>query len=429
MKTFRHGTHPAHNKFTENVPLKEFKAPHKLYVSLSQHIGAPASPVVAVGDYVKAGTLLGKAASFVSANVHSPVSGTVTAIVSIPTALGSEAPHIEIENDFKDEKEFLPKLDNPSKEKVVERIKEAGIVGMGGATFPAHVKYSPNKPVDILLINAAECEPYITCDHRLMLEHPEEILRGVGFLMTALGVDRAVIGVEENKRDAAQALSEKCPQGISVEILKTKYPQGAEKQLIYALTKRKVPSGGLPMDAGVVVSNVHTAFAVARAMDGEPLYRRAMTVSGDGVEYAGNYWMPVGVTFQYIYDECRGSVAEEVTKKVINGGPMMGVAQPSLKPATVKGTSSLLFLSEKAINTAKATQCINCARCVAGCPMNLLPYRIEQLALAKDFADMGKLHVSSCIECGVCTFVCPAKRPLMQAIRLAKKTAKDRGIS
>ncbi|MDD4839624.1 MAG: electron transport complex subunit RsxC [Clostridia bacterium] len=427
-KTFKHGTHPPENKITENSPLVEFAVPEKLYISLSQHIGAPAQAIVEVGDSVKAGTLIGKAGGFVSANIFSSVSGKVTNIVTLPTATGGEAKHIEIQNDFRYETVSLPEITVPTKENILERVKEAGIVGMGGATFPTHVKLSPSKPVDTLIINGAECEPYITCDYRLMLEKTDEFIEGVKLLMTALSVEKAYIGIENNKKEAIELLAEKCPPKIEVVELKSKYPQGAEKQLIYSITRRVVPTGGLPMDVGVVVNNVHTAYSVARAIKGEPCYMRAMTVSGDGVEKIGNYFARTGLTYKFIYDECRGNVAEEVTCKVISGGPMMGFAQANLKPATTKGTSSLLFLSEIRISKSDTTACINCGRCGMGCPMNLLPNEIEENTLHRNFEEVIKLNVASCIECGVCTYNCPAKRPLLQAIRLAKRIIKEKGL-
>lgn len=428
LKTFRHGTHPKESKLTKDLPLKDFPVPQNIYISLSQHIGAAAKAVVAVGDAVKVGTLIGEAQGNVSANIFSSVSGKVKAFVTLPTAIGVDAQHIEIENDFRYEEINLPKVTSLTKENILSRIKEAGIVGMGGATFPTHVKLNPTKKVDTLVINGAECEPYITCDYRLMLENAKEIVEGTKLLMIALGVDKAIIGVESNKMDAAENLKKLCPENIEVVVLKTKYPQGAEKQLIYSLTRRTVPACGLPMDVGVVVNNIHTAYSVFKAIEGEPLYKRAMTVSGDGVENKGNFWVRNGVPFKFIYDECRGNIEEAVTKKVINGGPMMGIALPNLNSVTAKGTSALLFLSEKSINTMKASQCINCSRCVSSCPMNLLPNAIEEAAQFSDFEKAAALNASSCIECGSCSFVCPAKRPILQEIRLAKKVMKERGL-
>ena len=427
-KTFRRGTHPPTHKRYQDFPLNDFKVPDKLYVSLSQHIGAPAKAVVSVGDSVKEGQLIGEAAGFVSANIFAPVSGTVSAIVKLPTANGGEADHIVIDNDFRYEKSFLPILSDPTKEQIVERIREAGIVGMGGACFPTHVKFSPNKPVDTLIVNGAECEPYITCDCRLLLECAGEFLRGVKYEMKALGVEQAFIGIESNKRPVIDLLKKMCPSGISVVSLITKYPQGAEKQLIYSVTRRIVPAGGLPADVGCVVSNVHTAYAVARAIEvGEPLYKRAMTIAGKGVMKRGNFWMRTGVKHSFIYDECRGSVPEEATRKVISGGPMMGFAQATLDTTTTKGSSALMFFDKKQTDVSEPTQCISCGRCIQCCPMNLLPKDVDRFILRGNYDEIEKLGVMNCIECGVCSYTCPAKRPLVQSMRLAKKEIKARG--
>lgn len=429
LKTFRHGTHPPANKITQDVALEDFEIPEQLFICLSQHIGAPAKLIVNVGDHVDEGQMIAEAGGFVSAPVFASVSGTVKAIVKLPTAIGGEADYVQIENDGQYTKSLLEPLSNPTKEDILQRVKDAGIVGMGGATFPTHVKLSPKDPVDVLIINAAECEPYITCDYRLLLEQTEKVLHGVEYLMTALNVKEAFIGVENNKPQAIKLLNEKAPANIHIAALKTKYPQGAEKQLIYAITGRVVPVGALPAAVGCVVNNVHTAFSIAKAVeDGETLYKRAMTVSGSGVERKGNFFVRTGTTYQFIYDHCKGNVDEEVTRKVISGGPMMGFAQASLKPATTKGSSSLLFLSNKEFGTAAPTQCINCGRCIKNCPMQLMPRDIEHAAEKKDYEKTFALGVMNCIECGVCSYSCPAKRPLVQAMKLSKKEIKVRGI-
>lgn len=429
LRTFRHGTHPPAHKRTEDMPFVEFETPEKLYISLSQHIGAPSKALVAVGDYVKEGQKIAEAAGYVSAHIFSSVSGKVTSFVKLPTAIGTEAEHIEIENDFLYQKQFLAPLSNPDKDDIMARIKDAGIVGMGGATFPTHVKFSPSKPVDILIINAAECEPYITCDYRILLEYTEEFLRGVRYEMTALGVDKAIIGVEANKPKAIDALLDVCPPEIEIMKLKTKYPQGAEKQLIFSTVRRIVPVGGLPADVGCVVSNVHTAFSIARAVEvGEPLYKRAMTVSGGAVENTGNYIVRGGTPYSYIYEKCRGNKSEDDLKKVISGGPMMGFAQADLRAVCSKGSSSLLFLTKKEFDMSEPSQCINCGRCIRLCPMNLMPRDIERATTHEDYERALGLSVQSCIECGVCSYACPAKRPLVQAMKLAKKEIRVRGV-
>ena len=399
---------------------------------MSQHIGAPAEPVVNVGDYVKEGQLIGKSTGFVSANVFSSVSGTVTGFMTLPTAPGGTCNHVVIANDEKYDKVTLPALNDPSPEEIVHRIQEAGIVGMGGATFPTHVKLSPKTHVDTLIINAAECEPYLTSDHRTMLEHGEELLVGVTILMKAIAVEKAYIGIENNKPDAIAHLRRLAQgyKGIEVVPLKVKYPQGAEKQLIYAVTRRKVPCGGLPADVGVVVSNVHTAYSVARAVyNGEPSYKRAMTVSGSGVQNPGNFWVRTGTSYQFIYDTLDKDVSlPEKNVKIISGGPMMGFAQPSMRVCTTKGSSSLLFLTEQDVENKNRTQCINCAGCAKVCPMHLMPMKIEAAVLSGDWEDAKKYGVLNCIECGCCAYNCPAKRPLTQAIRLGKKTIKEKKI-
>lgn len=429
LKTFKRGVHPPESKYTASDPLSEFETPDRVFVSLAQSAGAPCEPVVKEGDKVKAGTLIGRAKGFVSANVFSSVSGEVKGFVKRPSSNGFKVMHVEIENDFKYETESLPPLLERTPAALLERVKQAGIVGMGGAGFPAHVKLMPKKRVDTLIINGAECEPYITCDYRLMLEKGQEIINGIKYTAQILGVGEAYIGIESNKKDAIKKLAQICPPEIKVVALKSKYPQGAEKQLIYSVTKRVVPAGGLPMDAGCVVVNVHTAYSIARAIDnGEPCYMRAMTVSGDGIEKGGNFWVRGGIPYSFIYEKTRGNIDEEKVKKVIVGGPMMGIAQSSLLPVTGKTCSSLLFLTAKNVNSLKPTQCINCGRCMRGCPMNLNPKAIEENTLADNTDKLKNLDVFSCIECGVCSFACPAKRPLLFAVRLAKKTLKERGI-
>ena len=384
--------------------------------------------MVSVGDEVKVGTLLGKASGFVSANVYSSVSGKVTAVKKKRTAIGSRCDHIVIENDGKYEEVFLSEISSSDPDAVKARVAEAGIVGMGGATFPTSVKLAPRTPVDILIINAAECEPYITCDYRLCLEHPSEIVQGVRYLMTALGVSVAYIGVEDNKPDAVKALSAVAPEDIKVVSLRTKYPQGAEKQLIYSITRRVVPEGKLPSDVGCVVDNVHTAFSVYEAVAlNKPCYRRAMTVSGLQCDHPGNYWVANGVSYKDIADSVG---VKDGTVKVISGGPMMGFAQSDLTPSTGKGSSSLLFLGDDEVSDGDKpiSACINCASCAAHCPMRLMPMFIERAVEDEDALRAKKFHAMSCLECGCCAYVCPASRPLVQSMRRAKKLIKEKGV-
>ena len=421
--TFKRGVHPnAKKSLSADFPITEFPCPDTLYFSMSQHIGAPAKPVVAVGDRVLRGQLIGEAAGFVSANVFSSVSGVVKSIVPNPTAIGGSAMHVVVENDRKYEETSLPLIDVNDKEAIKKRIFEAGIVGLGGATFPTHVKFSPKEPIDSLIINAAECEPYITCDYRLCLEKSEEIFKGVEAMRVALGVDVAYIGIEDNKPRAIEIMLEYETEHIKVVPLKAKYPQGAEKQLIYAILRRVVPMGGLPSAVGVIVDNLHTAYSIYEAVYlGKPLYERVMTVSGKGAA-GGNYLIKTGVRYEdiFAYSDC----GEEV-KKVISGGPMMGFSQSNLLAAVCKGTSSLLFLKEDELNENEITQCINCARCAKACPMHLMPMMIEKTVDREAADELERLSVMNCIECGCCSYSCPAKRPLVASIKRAKIMFKE----
>lgn len=427
--TFKRGVHPAGQKtIAKDIPLREFPTPAEVSIPLSQHIGAPAALCVAVGDRVLQGQKIGEASGFVSANVFSSVSGVVKAIVKKRTAIGSYCDHVVIENDGAYEETLLSRLAELTPDAVKSRVREAGIVGMGGATFPTHVKLSPKTPVDVLIINAAECEPYITCDYRLCLEKPKEALEGVRYLMIALGVKRAIVGVEDNKPDAVSSLKSVAPEGIEIVSLKTKYPQGAEKQLIFALTGRVVPEGALPSDVGCVVDNVHTALSVYEAVAlGKPSFMRAMTISGKACSNPGNFYVRNGVSYEEIASFA-GMLPETV--KVISGGPMMGFAQADLTPSTGKGTSSLLFLNEGEVSGGDKpiSACINCASCASHCPMRLMPMFIERAVEEEDAAKAKSLSALSCLECGCCAFVCPASRPLVQSMRRAKKLIRARGV-
>jgi len=427
--TFKRGVHPAgYKELTKDIALVDFPTSDVVSIPLSQHIGAPAAPVVEIGAAVKVGTLIGKAAGFVSANVYSSVSGTVKGIETKRTAIGSRVSHVVIENDGQYEEAFLEPLLSPTRDEIKARIAEAGIVGMGGATFPTHVKFSPKTPVDVLIINAAECEPYITCDYRLCLEKAKEIVEGVKYMMIALDVKEAYIGIEDNKPDAIATLKEVAGDLIRVVPLVTKYPQGAEKQLIYSITKRVVPEGALPAEVGCVVDNAHTAFAIYEAVAlGKPSFMRAMTVSGMACERPGNFWVRNGVTYEEIASYC--GITDQA-KKVISGGPMMGFAQADMKPSCGKGTSSLLFLTDDEISDGDKpiSACINCASCASHCPMHLMPMFIERAVDAEDAAEAKKLHALSCLECGCCSYVCPACRPLVTSMRRAKKLIKEKGV-
>lgn len=428
MNTFKRGIHPQEKKeLSRDCAIEIMPPPRTVKIPLSQHIGVECQPLVQPGDTVRKGQLIGSSDKTMSARVFASVSGTVTGFETIRTAPGGNVRHIVIENDFTEAEERLPKLTDPSPLEIVERIREAGIVGMGGASFPVPVKLMPpkDKPIDVLIINAAECEPYITCDDRVMREYPEQFAEGCRLLRRALKVERMVVGIEENKPEAIEKL--RSATDLELCVLRTKYPQGAEKQLIYAVTGRKVPAGGLPMDIGVVVDNVHTAFSTYQAVcEGKPCYERVMTVSGDAVANPKNLWVRTGTPYEDLLAYCGGLKEEAV--KVVSGGPMMGFAQYDLKPCTAKATSSLLFLTEKELNLESPGPCINCAKCHRACPMNLMPMYIDAFTRADDLAGAKRYGAMNCMECGCCTYVCPAKRPIIQSIRLAKKLIKQKKI-
>ncbi len=427
LLTFKGGIHPPHSKkSTEKLPIVDFLGPKVLEIPLRQHIGAPCEPVVAKGDLVKVGQLIGAAGGFVSANVHSSVSGTVLDVRKQNTAYGFDT-CVVIENDEKYElaETVKPKPDfkTLTGKEVVEIIKEAGIVGMGGAGFPTHVKLSPppEKQIDTIVLNGAECEPYLTCDHRLMLEEPKMIIKGLQILMHALGVKNGVIGIESNKPDAIATMTE-AAQNTEIKVvgLKTKYPQGAEKQLIYACTNRTINSGGLPMDIGVVVNNVATAATIGTLFEtGLPLVQRICTVTGKGIKSPKNIRFRVGTPLKELIDFCDGY--NGTPGKILLGGPMMGVAQFSDALPAMKNTSGILVFSEEDAKLPEASSCIRCGKCVTTCPINLEPIQISAYALLHDYDKAAKYNALDCIECGSCSFICPAKRPLLQSIRVAKR--------
>ena len=427
MAIFRGGVHPDGCKqLTRGAPIGRLPAPPAVWLPLSQHIGAPALPVVAAGDRVLRGQLAAKKAEGLSANVYSPIAGTVKGVVRHITAGGKKQDHILIEGDGSDESVSLAPLASFTPEAVLARIEEAGIVGMGGAGFPTAAKLNVRGRVDTLVVNAAECEPYITCDERIMLEYTGELLQGVRLCMLACGAERAVIGIEKNKPEAIAHLSRQCGEGISVKPLRTRYPQGAEKQLIYGCCGRTVPEGGLPADAGVVVVNVHTALAVQRAaVQNIPCYERVMTVSGWACARPGNFWVPNGTPLHAVADFCGG---REDCARIVSGGPMMGEAVFSLKVCTSKTMSSLLFLEEGECRLRTASACIGCGRCVQACPMGLMPVFIDAAVLAKDYAAAKRFGAAQCIACGCCSYVCPAERYLTQSVRLGRKIVKERKL-
>jgi Na+-translocating ferredoxin:NAD+ oxidoreductase subunit C len=431
LKTFRlGGIHPKSNKLASSQSTTVLGLPEVVKVPLVCHIGAPSVLVVNPGDKVKVGQLIGQASGHVSANVHSSVSGTVLKIDNIVDVSGREqsAVFIRVEGDEWDEKidrtpDVISSCDLEIPH-ILNKIANAGIVGLGGATFPTHVKLSlpPGKKAEILLINGIECEPYLTCDHRLMLERGEQILVGVSILMKVLGVKRAIIGVERNKKDAIENLKKfvKSFNGIEIAVLKNKYPQGGEKQLIEALTDKQVPCGGLPIDVGCVVQNVATANAVYEAVQkNKPLIERIITVTGKSVKSHGNYWVRIGVPLSFVAEQT-GGVPED-TGKIIVGGPMMGKALSSLDGVASKGTGGLLYIQNADAIADAERNCIRCTKCIVDCPMGLEPFLLKNEADMSLWDEMDQSKVMDCIECGCCDYSCPSNKPLLTAIRQGKQ--------
>jgi electron transport complex protein RnfC len=426
-KTFPHGTHPPpHKVLTADKPLEKMPAPDKVYIPLHQHFGAPAAALVKKGDEVFLGQKIGQAAAFFSASVHSSVSGKVLAVEAQNHPLGKPVLTVTIANDGQD-KPAEPSVDGRdpfslSADQVRDIVKEAGIVGLGGAAFPTAVKLSPpkEKTIDTIIINGCECEPLLTADYRMMLEFPEDILKGAELIRKTTGAQKIILGVEDNKLEAFELLKEKnANPAAEVALVKTKYPQGAEKNLIAALLGRKVPRGGLPFDVGVIVQNVATAKAVWDAAEtGKPLFERAMTVSGRGVREPKNLMVRIGTPFRDVLDFCGG--LHDDANTIIMGGPMMGLAQWSLDTPVIKGTSGLLAWADP--NPPKEFSCIRCSRCVAHCPMGLVPTQLMKLARNEMFAEMEAWGALDCVECGCCQYSCPANIPLVHWIRLGKTT-------
>ncbi len=426
LKTFSGGLHPPDNKeWSAHKAIEDCPLPAELVVPLSQHIGAPAEACVKAGDRVKKGQVIGTAKGFVSVPVHAPSSGEVLAVEPRPHPAGRALAAVVIAPDGEDQwLEGLEGLDPSglSAEQMRDRIRDAGIVGLGGATFPAHVKLSPpaEKPIDTLILNGVECEPYLTADHRLMLEEPERILAGIDILKRILGVGQVYVGIEENKPDAIELMTRTCQgSGVEVVALEVKYPQGAEKQLIKAVTGREVPSGGLPMDVGVVVQNIGTAAAVADAVAGGiPLIERICTVTGPGIKEPKNLRIRIGTPLSHLVEVCGGLVGEP--GKIIMGGPMMGNTQLSFEVPATRGTSGLLVFREGDFSIRPEGPCIRCGRCVRACPAHILPTAIAAAARLDMTDEAEAFGAMDCIECGCCTYTCPAAIPLVQAIRSGK---------
>ncbi|HPB26356.1 MAG TPA: electron transport complex subunit RsxC [Bacteroidales bacterium] len=430
MKTFKiGGVHPEENKISAGVAIKNLALPKTAVIPLSQSLGAPSVPIVNKGDKVLTGQLIAQGTSFISSNIHAPVSGTVSKIDDMMDASGyrRKAIIIDVEGDdwvdTIDRSQEIKQEITLSKEEIIACIKNAGIVGLGGATFPTHVKLMvpEGKKAEYLIINAVECEPYLTSDHRIMLEKGEEVMIGIKLLMKALAVEKAFVGIENNKPDAIAHLSQLAEKysGIKVAALKVKYPQGGEKQLIKALINREVPSGKLPIEVGCVVQNVGTAYAVYEAVQkNKPLIERVVTVTGKAIANPSNFIVRIGTPVSALL-EAAGGIPDE-TGKVINGGPMMGKAVNSTEIPVVKGMSGLVLMPEKEAKRMKVSNCIRCAKCVSACPMGLAPYLIAQTSEIGQEEMAESLRVLDCIECGSCSFTCPSGRPLLENIRMAK---------
>ena len=427
--TFKGGIHPFDGKiFTKSKAIDEYLPQNGMFViPLRQHIGAPATPVVKIGDRVLVNQKIGEANGFVSANVHSSVSGTVKAIEKRRIANGEKVDCIIIENDGLYESININdkrSVDDLSREDKIELIKEAGIVGMGGAGFPTHVKLSPKDPdsIDYIIVNGAECEPYLTSDYRRMLENPEMIVEGLKIVLSMFKNAKGIIAVEDNKLDAIVKLSKYVSKEKNIEVKKlyTKYPQGGERSLIYAVTKRTLNSSMLPADVGCIVNNIDTICAIYNAVvNRKPLINRVVTISGDGVRYSGNYLIPIGIDFETVLKD--NSELKKDVMKIISGGPMMGMAISDLSVPVTKGTSAILCFRKDEVREIESSNCINCGKCVSVCPSGILPCKLAKCAELSDEEGFKELNGMDCVECGSCSYICPAKRQVTQSIRTMKR--------
>ena len=433
LKTFKlGGVHPPENKISASQPIRLLPLPKTVRIPISQHIGAPSKPLVKRGDEVKVGQVIAESTGFVSTNIHASVSGKVAKIDKIIDSSGykRDALIIDVEGD-----EWLPEVDKTrdlkkeisySQEEIISKVLESGIVGLGGATFPSHVKLSvpPGKKAEYLILNGVECEPYLTADHRLMMERGEEILVGASILMKALKVEKCLVGIENNKPDAIENLNTLAKKfdGIEVYGLHVKYPQGGEKQLVKALINREVPSGGLPIDVGVVAFNVGSALAVYEAVQkNKPLIDRVVTITGKSLKEPTNYYVRIGTPIMHLIESAGGM--PEFTGKIINGGPMMGRALADLDAPIVKGSSGIVLIDEKESKRKITKNCIRCTKCVSVCPMGLEPYLLSALSERQRFEDLISNRIPDCMECGSCSYICPSGRPLLDYIRLGKAEA------
>jgi len=436
LKTFpKGGIHPPEEKISADKPIEKLPLPANIRIPVSQHIGVPAVPKVERGEFVKTGQVIAKTGGFVSANIHAPATGKIAKISNEMDVSGYPRMTIMIRIDK--EEQWADGIDTTdelrseislTREQILEKILEGGIVGMGGATFPSHIKLNvpKGKKADVLIINGAECEPYLTSDHQLMLEKSEELMVGTKILMKALGVDKAIIGIENNKKDAIEKLGKLAEKhdNITVSALKVQYPQGGEKQLIKALINREVPSGKLPIDVGTVVHNVGTTFAVYEAVQkNKPLIERVITVTGKSVKNPGNFVARIGTPVSTLI-EAAGGLPED-TGKVISGGPMMGKALNDLDIPVTKGTSGILILPKSESSRSKSKVCIRCSKCVNVCPMGLEPFYLMTTVQRGMMDEAENNRVLDCIECGSCAYICPSNRELLDYIRLGKSTVSN----
>ncbi len=429
---FPGGVHPREGRGGKTqmscLPIQEAPLPSRVAIPLKQHIGAPCQPLVARGDHVKVGQMIGAPVGVMSAAVHASVAGTVVDCTPCLLADGTQQPCVIIDNDFSEEWVSLHPVDHPESltmQQLSDLVREMGVVGMGGATFPSAVKLNISKKVDTLVLNGAECEPYLSADHRLMLEEGEMILSGAALIQRVLDIDRVLVGVEDNKTDAVQAMQKAAASydGIQIVGLKTRYPQGGEKQLVYALTGRVVAMGGLPLDQGVIVCNVGTCHAIHRAVyEGRPVIDRVVTVGGC-VAQPANYRVRIGAPVEWLIDTSGGLTPD--TRMLIYGGPMMGMAISRQDIPIMKGCSGILAL-DKISAMAKEHPCIRCGRCIDACPMKLMPAQIDRLVRKDQFDAAEKLNVMNCMECGACAWSCPSRRNLTQSCRVAKRVIAQR---
>ncbi|MEP1096141.1 MAG: electron transport complex subunit RsxC [Cyclobacteriaceae bacterium] len=433
--TFKHGIHPPENKEeTNGLPIRQFPFSPLIILPVAQHIGSPSEIRVREGEEVVRGQLLAGASGYLSVPLHSPVSGRVRKIRDVPTISGKMVPGIYLEVSPSSTQEVLEgepvDIDTATPAEILQAIQDAGIVGLGGAAFPTHAKLKipDGKHCDTLIINGIECEPYLTTDHRVMLEQPEDIFQGIKYLLKATGAQRVIIGIEANKRDAAEHLKGflKPEDPIEVQVVPVKYPQGAEKTLITSLLGKEVPSGGLPIDVNVVVVNVATTAEIGRLLPhGRGIQERVITITGPGVRKKGNYLIPIGTPLRYVLEQVG---ADEHISEIYMGGPMMGVAVSNLDISIVKGTSGIVIFSEENIKRAeKIYPCIKCGACVDACPLSLNPSKLGILAKFEAYEPMADdYHLMDCFECGSCSYVCPSHIPLVQYFRLSKSIVRKR---